>query len=281
VPEDDIRSLSATLARNPGSLAYAELADALRRRGQCDEALGIALHGLARHPQHADGHDVLARIYADLGDLDRARVAWSRTLDLAPEHGGALRGLGFVLFRQGAAAEATATLEKALALNPSDDAVRRALEMVRRTADGEIPDVAPPEDAAEPGLEGPRSGAAKRPAVFRGFDRATEDILLVDERGLLVAGGIADVAGRDVSELASAGLAGVSGEASRAADYLHLGSWRTIVAEAQTANLVVAPVGKGALLLVRRDRSMPVGLALRFAERARGVARAWLERQGA
>jgi hypothetical protein len=37
----------------------------------------------------------------------------------------------------------------------------------------------------------------------------------------------------------------------------------------------------GALLLVRRDRSIAVGLALRFAERARGIALAWLKGQGA
>jgi hypothetical protein len=53
------------------------------------------------------------------------------------------------------------------------------------------------------------------------------------------------------------------------------------VAEAEHSNLVVAPVGEGALLLVRRDRSMAVGLALRFAERARGIALAWLKGQGA
>ena len=69
---DDVRSLTAALARDPSSLAYAELAESLRRRGQRDEALRVALHGLARHPRHADGHDVLARIYAKSGDLDHA-----------------------------------------------------------------------------------------------------------------------------------------------------------------------------------------------------------------
>jgi predicted regulator of Ras-like GTPase activity (Roadblock/LC7/MglB family) len=103
---------------------------------------------------------------------------------------------------------------------------------------------------------------------------------MLDERGLVVAGGLVASNGADVAEVAAAGLAGVSGEATRTGEYLSLGAWRTIVAEAETANLVVAPVGEGALLLVRRDRSMPVGLALRFAERARGTASAWLQGQG-
>jgi tetratricopeptide (TPR) repeat protein len=282
---EDIRSLTAALARDPSSLVYAELAEALRRRGQRDEALRIALHGLARHPQHVHGHDVLARIHADLGDLDRALLAWSKVLELWPGHPGALKGVAFVRFRQGDVVAAAAALEQVLALDPTDAAARRALETVRRGAGAvgapaALP-VAPAPAEAQPALEAGEAGAQERPAVFSGFDRATADILLLDERGLVLAGGLAGADGADVSELAAAGLAGVSGEAKRTGEYLSLGAWRTLVAEAETANLVVAPAGEGALLLVRRDRSMPVGLALRFAERARGTASAWLEGQGA
>jgi len=334
---DDVRSLTATLARDPASLVYADLAEALRRRGQRDEALRVALHGLARHPRHADGHDVLARVYADLGDLPRAELAWTKVLELAPEHAGALRGVAFVRFREGDAGRATEALERALALDPGDEAARRALETVRRggapaapepapatpasaaelTAFAEAetaelptpppllppppppqaaaapapapsPDAAAPPSPAEPARAAAAAEAAPaprgprvRPPVFEGFDRATADILLLDERGLALAGGLAAADGADVSEMAAAGLAGVSSEAMRTATYLDLGSWQSIVAEAETASLVVAPVGAGALLLVRRDRSMPVGLALRFAERARTTAAAWLKGQGA
>jgi tetratricopeptide (TPR) repeat protein len=280
---DDLRTLTATLARDPTSLVYAELAQALRRRGQNDEALRVVLHGLARHPHHAEGHDALARIYADLGDMDRAGLAWGRVLDIAPETPGALKGVAFVRFRQKDATAAAALLEQALALDPSDEEARRALETVRRVAheDGAATGEAPAPAAAAQEEEAAAGAPRPRPAVFRGFDRATADILLLDERGLVLAGGLAGPDGGDVSEVAAAALAGVSGEATRTGEYLGLGAWRSIVAEAETANLVMAPVGEGALLLVRRDRSMPVGLALRFAERARGTALAWLEGQGA
>jgi len=292
---DDVRALTDALARDPASLAYADLAEALRRRGRTEEALGVALHGLTRNPQHADGHDRLARIYADMGDLERARLAWSKALEILPEHAGALRGLGFVLFRQGRLPEAAAALERALALDPGDEGARRALATVRRgaaapAAAGPPNRAAAPDPAAAP--PAPEAGSAEaaaraaeapgreRPPVFRGFDRATADILLLDERGLVLAGGLAAPDGGDVSEIAAAGLAGVSGEAARTGDYLALGGWRTILAEAEGANLVVTPVGEGALILVRRDRSTPIGLALRFAERARNAAAAWLEGQG-
>jgi tetratricopeptide (TPR) repeat protein len=276
---DDIRSLTAALARDPSSLVYADLAELLRRRGQREEALRVALHGLSRHPFHAEGHDGLARIYADLGDLERAKLAWGKALEIAPDHAGALRGVAFLLFRQGDGLGAAAALEKVLAANPGDDAARRALETVRGGRREPVPARAPA--AAAPSAAAAAGAPDQRPAVFRGFDGASADILLLDQRGLVLAGGLTGEGGADVSELAAAALAGVSGEAARTAEYLGLAAWNAIVAEAETANLVVAPVGDGALLLVRRDRSMPVGLALRFAERARGAAQEWLEGQGA
>lgn len=278
---DDIRALSAVLARDPSSLVYADLAEALRRRGQREEALRVAEFGLGRHPQHADGHDCLARICADLGDHARARTAWERALEIAPEHAGALKGIAFLFFRQGDVHRAADTLEHALAANPADDGVRRALESIRvGSPAGPSASVAPPTaPSGRPEAELPQGD--DRPPVFVGLEGATADILLLDARGLVVAGGLKDERGADVSELAAAALAGVSGEASRAAGYLALGGWGTIVAEAETANLVLAPVGEGALLMVRRERSIPVGLALRFAERARGAAHRWLEGQGA
>ncbi len=282
---DDIRALSATLARDPSSLVYLELAEALRRRGQREEALRVAEFGVGRHPQHADGHDCLARVCADLGDLERARVAWERALEIAPEHSGALKGIGFLYYRQGETKRAAAALEHALAVNPLDEAARRALESIRAGARVTPAAAAVPE--APPAAPRPDEGGERepmvpeRPPVFGGLEGATADILLLDARGLVLAGGLKDEHGADVSELAAAALAGVSGEASRTVGYLALGAWGTIVAEAETANVVLAPMGQGALLMVRRDRSVPVGLALRFAERARGAAHRWLEGQGA
>lgn len=283
---DDIRELSTRLARDPGSLVYSELAEALRRGGQRDEALRVVQHGLSRNPQHADGYDCLARIQADLSDLAEARAAWERALAIDPEHTGALKGIAFLYYRQGDAKRAADVLEHALAADPTDAAAQRALAMVR----GSAPAAAPAESSgpaarsasvAERGGVASGTGAEELPPVFSGLEGATADILLLDARGLVVAGGLKSAGGTDASELAAAALAGVSGEASRTASYLGLGGWNAIVAEADTANLVLAPVGDGALLMVRRDKSIPVGLALRFAERARGAASRWLAGQGA
>jgi len=307
---DDIRALSATLAADPTSLVYADLAEALRRRGDIDQALRVVVGGLTRHPEHADGLDCLGRIHADRGDLVLAREAWSRALTLAPDHFGALKGMGFALFRDGDAQGAVAVLERAVAVRPGDEGARRALDVVLRMTGG-VPAAPPPapvsraEPSSAPALaaapppaaapaETPSPARAQPaavpddaatgdalPAVFRGFEGATADILLFDDRGLVVAGGLSGARGDDVAALAAAGLAGVSTEASRTAQYLSLGVWSAIVAEAERANLVLTPVSAGTLLLVRRDHSVSVGLTRRVAERAQTAAAAWLERQGA
>ena len=73
---DDIRALTARLADEPGSLAFLELAEALRRRGQLDAAHKVARGGITRYPGLADAHDLMARILSDQGDLAGAFDAW-------------------------------------------------------------------------------------------------------------------------------------------------------------------------------------------------------------
>ena len=98
---DEIRRLSDDLARDPSSLVFMPLAEALRRAGQLEIAMRVALRGLDRHPYLADAHDVLARIHADRGDLERAADEWEMALRLDPNHPQASLGLGFVDFRRG------------------------------------------------------------------------------------------------------------------------------------------------------------------------------------
>lgn len=127
---DQIRRLSDELARDPSSLVFLPLSDALRRQGKLDLALKVALRGLERHPYVADAHDLLARIYADRGDLERAVDEWHAALRLAPAHRPARKGLAFVAYRRGHLEEAEYHLREAAA-GDTDEAVEVALTHVR------------------------------------------------------------------------------------------------------------------------------------------------------
>src|SRR5688572_4131247 len=137
---DDIRRLSEELARDPASPVYLQLGEALRRGGQLDLALKIALRGLERHPHDADSHDLLARIAVDRDELERAFDEWDMVRRIAPGHLGARKGMGYVLFKQGRFAEAQTYLSEASELDGEDETVATALAMVRvrlRDKDGQ------------------------------------------------------------------------------------------------------------------------------------------------
>lgn len=130
---DEIRRLSDDLARDPGSLAFIALADALRRAGQLDQALRVALRGLERHAYRFDAHDVLARVYLDRGELARAADEWETTLQLSDGHLPALKGLGYLAYRSGDLRRAERCLRAASEIDASDAGTVTALARIRET----------------------------------------------------------------------------------------------------------------------------------------------------
>jgi tetratricopeptide (TPR) repeat protein len=167
---DDIRTLSARLAQDPHSLAFLELGELLRRKGQIDAAHRVALAGLGRHPHNANAHDLYARILADKRDYERAFDEWDMALRIAPRHLGALKGLAFLYFKVGDIAQAEAHLAAAQRAVPDDPGIAQALAMVRGAARGSTRLAARPAGAGRRRAEAPRrsrepaSDRAGRPA---------------------------------------------------------------------------------------------------------------------
>jgi tetratricopeptide (TPR) repeat protein len=295
---DDIRVLSDRLAQDPHSLVFLELGELLRRRGQLDAAHRVALAGLGRHPHNANAHDLYARILADKRDYERAFDEWDMALRIAPQHVGALKGLAFLYFKVGDIAQAEAHLAAAQRVVPGDPGLAQALAMVRG-AGGPAPGAArpaaatagadaPPATAAPPAAEGPvpappaepgPDAALEEAGVFAALDGRQEGLLLLDETGLVVGGGLRDPAGRAVGDAVAAYLAGVSQEAVRTAKLLALGEWTGISIEGRAAHMHVCRPRPDALLAIVRDRGMPLGRLAVIAQRAVHVARRWLERQ--
>jgi predicted regulator of Ras-like GTPase activity (Roadblock/LC7/MglB family) len=302
---DDIRRLSDDLARDPSSLVFMPLADALRRAGQLDVALRVALRGLDRHPYLADAHDVLARIHADRGDLERAADEWEMALRLDPAHSQANLGLGFVDYRRGNLESAERRLS-AVDDSEQNPGVAAALAHVRsalspKAANGSAngagthEDAAPPNAAAAPVAAAPAAPPPPLPVVSvpeypapnpgrakqlfaSALDAADQSALLVDGDGLVLAGAYLDPTGTDVADVVAAELAGVSSEAERAMRHLGLGAWTSLLVEADDAVLAMTPAPVGSLLVVSASRETPVGLVRLLLARALTRARDWLAR---
>ena len=151
---DDIRALTARLADEPGSLAFLELAEALRRRGQLDAAYKVARGGLSRYPSLADAHDLMARVLSDQGDLAGAFDAWSSAVQLDPMRTSALKGLAFLYYRAEDREAAIEHLQRALDVDPDDRSIVETLARIagERRSDEQRSDAAErqPVDAAPP-----------------------------------------------------------------------------------------------------------------------------------
>ncbi len=298
---DDIRRWSDELARSPASMVFLPLGEALRTRGQIDVALRVALRGLERHPYDADAHDLLARIYADRGETERALDEWDAAIRCTPGHAGALKGMGFVCFNQGRIVDAERYLAEAAAASPEDDGLAMALERVRAAATPPDPEpVAAPAPEPEPeptpvangNGHGPTNGDVRaEPTLAEGdahfgdprqlfadlIGVADQAALLLDEDGLVMAGQYVVSDGMDVGAEVGAALSGISDEARRAMRHLPLGDWRTIIFETPAATVVMTPAPQDGLVLVAAAPEVPSGLVRRALESVSQRAKRWME----
>jgi len=279
---DDIRSLTARLADEPESLAFLELAEALRRRGQVEAAYKVARGGLLRYPGLADAHDLMARVLSDQGDLAGAFDAWSSALQLDPMRTSALKGVGFLYFRAGDASAALDHLQRAMEVDPDDPSISQAiarlgaeLRLESPPAPAPVADVAPASAAAA----APKTAEPRAPGLFDEMDEGEHGLLLVDANGLRVGGRLPGQNGHDAGDRVAAQLAGLSREAGRATRLLGLGGWHSIAVESPDGHLVLAQPTSDTVLLAARDASLPMGRVGLLAERAARAARAWLESQ--
>ena len=279
---DDVRRWSDELARDPASLVFLPLGEALRRQGQLDLAFKIAMRGLERHSHNPDAHDLLARIAVDRGELQRAFDEWDMVLRLTPSHVGALKGMAFVRYQQGNAEDAEHYLRRAAEQGGgSDTEVAAALAKLkgapRLTRDAEaaariIPNPAP--GAAQPNVPSHQRDARALFADILGEHEQTA--LLLDDQGLVLAGVYLGENGSDVGAEVGAELSGVTDSARRAARHLDIGDWRAIVLETEVAVVTMGPSAGDGLLLVAASKATPLGLVRRVLDRCLERARAWL-----
>jgi predicted regulator of Ras-like GTPase activity (Roadblock/LC7/MglB family) len=289
---DDVRRWSDELARDPASLVFLQLGETLRRQGQLDLALKIAMRGLERHSHNADAHDLLARIAVDRGELQRAFDEWDMVLGLTPGHLGALKGMAFVRFQQGKTDEAEHYLQRA-AEQGGDAEVTAALGNLRRggaarlrpnsPAHGASPNGAHREEtqrsAVEAGrlLNAPMASGDPRALFADVLGEHEQTALLLDDQGLVLAGIYLGEDGIDVGAEVGAELSGVTDAARRAARHLDIGEWRAIVLETEAAVVTMAPSAGDGLLVVAASKATPLGLVRRVLDRCLERARHWLE----
>lgn len=279
---DEIRRLSEELARNPSSPVFLPLGEALRRAGQLDLALHVAERGVQRHAHNAEAHDLLARIRVDRGELEQALSAWENVLEIAPDHVGARKGMGYVLFKQGRLSDAELHLSTASDADGSDGTISTALSMVRQmlSRNAESPNgngAHGPVPAVEPSRADPTDVDAR--LLFADIlGQGEHTALLLDASGMVLAGVYLTADGSDVGQEVGAELSGVRDEAERATRHLGIGNWSAVLVETEAATVAMSPVADDAVLLIAASRAMPLGFVRRILDKCVERAVRWLGR---
>jgi tetratricopeptide (TPR) repeat protein len=132
-----IRRHEERLARDPASLAFAQLADLYRKAGRTHEAVALCRRGLARHPHYTTARLILAKALATDGALDQALGEIGLILATSPKDAQCHRLAAEIHRRLGHIDQAVTHLEAAVRLDPGDRESRSMLGLLRATTPSE------------------------------------------------------------------------------------------------------------------------------------------------
>lgn len=170
--EQEIRTLRAHFwsERDPEGRAFAPLADAYRRKGDLDEAGSLVEDGLARLPEFTPGHLVAARIGRAQGNLEEARAALDRVLELDGQNVLALLERAELARDTGDPEGAMQDLRRLLELDPGHMGARAALDRLEAAGGEPAGREAPTDEAPTEEAPGPSDPATTDEAGFGDLD---------------------------------------------------------------------------------------------------------------
>jgi tetratricopeptide (TPR) repeat protein len=115
-----IEDLRRRVQKDPASIAFAQLAEELRRAGHHAEAVDVCQAGLVIHPGYLSAHVTLGRALIELNRLEEAATELELVLKSAPDNLAAMRGLGDIYQRRGDLGGALAQYRSALSIARND-----------------------------------------------------------------------------------------------------------------------------------------------------------------
>jgi tetratricopeptide (TPR) repeat protein len=128
---ESIRRHEERLARDPDSLAFAQLADLYRKAGRTGDAVGLCREGLQRWPHYTTARLILAKTLLAEGQHDAALAEVATILQTSPKDVQCHRLAAEVHRRAGRLDAAVSHLEKAVGLDPGDRESSTLLTLLR------------------------------------------------------------------------------------------------------------------------------------------------------
>jgi tetratricopeptide (TPR) repeat protein len=131
---ETIRRHEERLARDPESLAFAQLADLYRKAGRTADAIGLCREGLQRWPHYTTARLILAKALLGEGQLEPALVEVDAILQTSPKDVQCHRLAAEAHRRAGRIDAAVTHLEQAVVLDPGDRESNALLSLLRADA---------------------------------------------------------------------------------------------------------------------------------------------------
>jgi tetratricopeptide (TPR) repeat protein len=142
-----VLELRRRVQADPASIAFAQLAEECRRKGDNDEAVGICRAGLAYHPDYLSARVTLGRALVELGRLDEAQTELVLVLTLAPDNLAANRAIAEMYQLRGQLSEALVHYKRALDLAQHDPDLEHQVERIENVVSPPPPPALKPEAA--------------------------------------------------------------------------------------------------------------------------------------
>ena len=126
-----IRRQEERLAKDPSSLAFAQLADLYRKAGRPADAIATCRSGLQRYPHYTTARLILAKTLLAESDPTGALAEIEAILQVSPKDVQCHRLAAEAHRRMGRLDAAVRSLESAVALDPGDRESRALLSLLR------------------------------------------------------------------------------------------------------------------------------------------------------
>jgi predicted regulator of Ras-like GTPase activity (Roadblock/LC7/MglB family) len=242
----EIGLLQREIRRNPGTAAFARLADHLREQGELAEATWVCSRGLAVSPGYSGGHTILAEILAAENLLRRAKEEFSTALALESSNVRARLGLAKLLVNEGSTQAALEQLDHLLFWQPEHPQARelnqKALSLVNAkqvdaliATEPQWPEISDKEEAP-PVPAGLVPGREHELVELLADCESTSGAVVIDKEGLIVA---SQHEARDLTEEAAAFLTNIACTANRYLSVLGTGPLESCIVEGEQRTMQV------------------------------------------
>ncbi len=259
-----IRQYSEELQRDPKSLTFALLADALREAGQLETARSVCQHGIRIHPNYVTGRIILGQILLQGGDIAEARQEFEDVLRQQPQNLVARMFLGRILLDSGEFQAAADHFQHILLLNRGNPTAKQLLEKAQEALSAlssvrQQPRAQAPARARESVTDTEAEQAP--PGISATLEQLLADLkntegvvgaLLVGEDGLPVAGEL----NADLPEnVMSAMVAEIGNNAKKYVGGMQLGEFVGGTIDGTNGNMVLYPMNEFFLVVVNEPNA--------------------------